>query len=122
VGGGPAGDLVLTLQVTPHPHFRREGDDLHLDVPLTLGEAYRGDRVRIPTPAGEVMLRVPARTQSGQALRLRGKGVARKGRPAGDLYVHFQVHIPTADALEVAQAIDALEPYAPANLREHLKL
>lgn len=111
--GGPAGDLLLTIHVSPHPHFKREGDDLHLEVPITLAEAYRGEKIRIPTPDGEVTLKVPARTQSGQVTRLRGKGVARKGKDAGDLYVKFVVHVPTSEDPEVAKAIDALADQVP---------
>ena len=111
--GGPAGDLLLTIHVSPHPHFKREGDDLHLEVPITLAEAYRGEKIRIPTPDGEVTLKVPARTQSGQVTRLRGKGVARKGKDAGDLYVKFVVHVPTSEDPEVAEAIDALADKVP---------
>jgi curved DNA-binding protein len=107
-GGGPAGDLLLTIHVTPHPFFKRDGDDLHLDVPVTLGEAYRGEKIRIPTPDGEVTLKVPKHTQSGSVTRLRGKGVTRKGKDAGDLYVKFIVHVPTEDDPEVAQAVDVL--------------
>src|SRR5690606_34352239 len=75
--GGPPGDLVLTIHVRPHPFFRREGDDLHVDVPITVAEAYNGARVRVPTPDKDVVLKVPEKAQSGQAVRLRGKGVAR---------------------------------------------
>jgi curved DNA-binding protein len=109
VSGGPAGDLLLHIHVTPHPFFKREGDDLHLDVPITVGEAYRGDKVRIPTPDGEVTLKVPPRTQTGQVMRLRGKGVARKGKETGDLYVRFLVHVPTVDDPEVAKAVEVLD-------------
>jgi curved DNA-binding protein len=112
-GGGPPGDLLLTVHVTPHPHFKREGDDLYLDLPVTLGEAYRGEKVRIPTPDGEVTLKVPARTQSGNVTRLRGKGVARKGKEPGDLYVKFIVHVPTSDEPEVAKAVEVLAPTVP---------
>ena len=97
------------IHVTPHPFFKREGDDLHLDVPVTLGEAYRGEKIRIPTPDGEVTLKIPARTQTGQVIRLRGKGIARKGKEPGDLYVKFLVHVPTVDDPEVAKAIDLLD-------------
>ncbi|MFT3773304.1 MAG: DnaJ C-terminal domain-containing protein [Minicystis sp.] len=113
MGGGPAGDLLLTIHVTPHPFFKREGDDLHLEVPVTLGEAYRGEKIRIPTPDGEVTLKVPAHTQSGQVMRLRGKGVTRKGKEPGDLYVKFIVHVPTSDDPEVAKAIDVLADKVP---------
>ncbi|WP_437725402.1 DnaJ C-terminal domain-containing protein [Sorangium sp. So ce861] len=109
MGGGEPGDLLLNIHVTPHPFFKREGDDLHLDVPVTLGEAYRGEKVRIPTPDGEVTLKIPARTQTGQVIRLRGKGIARKGKEPGDLYVKFVVHVPTVDDPEVAKAIDLLD-------------
>lgn len=107
--GGPSGDLLLTIHVTPHPLFKREGDDLYLDVPVTIGEAYRGEKIKVPTPDGEVTLKVPPRTQSGKVTRLRGKGVARKGKDAGDLYVKFLVHVPTSDDPEVAKAVEVLD-------------
>jgi curved DNA-binding protein len=119
-GGGPPGDLLLTIHVTPHPFFRREGDDLHVDVPVTLGEAYRGEKIRVPTPDGEVTLKVPKLTQSGSVTRLRGKGVARKGKEPGDLYVKFIVHVPTEDDPEVAQAVDLLASRMTGNPREGL--
>ncbi|HEY1692920.1 MAG TPA: DnaJ C-terminal domain-containing protein [Polyangiaceae bacterium] len=120
--GGQRGDLVLTIHVTPHPYFRRDGDDLHLDLPLTIGEAFHGGRVKVPTPDGSVSLKVPSRTQSGTVMRLRGKGVARKDRPAGDLYVHFMVHIPLAgDDPEVAKHVDALSE-KQGDVRAEIKL
>lgn len=118
--GGANGDLLLSIHVTPHPHFRIEGDDLHVDVPITLGEAYRGAKVKVPTPRGVVTLTVPARAQSGQVVRLRGKGVAKSGRAAGDLYVRFLIRIPTSDAPEVSEAIDKLEAHADKAIREDL--
>ena len=111
--GGPPGDLRITVHVNPHPLFKREEDDLHLDLPITLAEAYRGEKVKIPTPDGEVTLKVPPRTQSGTMTRLRGKGVVRKGKDAGDLYVRFIVYVPTEDDPEVAKAIDLLADKVP---------
>ncbi|MEZ4439796.1 MAG: DnaJ C-terminal domain-containing protein [Polyangiaceae bacterium] len=108
IAGGPPGDLLLAIEVEPHPHFTREGNDLHLDLPLTIVEAYRGAQVKVPTPGGEVKLTVPKGVQSGQKLRLRGKGVAPKGAPPGDLYVRFMVMYPTDDDEEVVEAIDRL--------------
>ena len=67
--------------------------------------------MRVPTPDGEVTLKVPEHAQSGQLSRLRGKGVARKGKEPGDLYVRFMVHIPTIEDPEVATAIDTLEKH-----------
>jgi curved DNA-binding protein len=113
IAGGPAGDLILIIHVTPHPFFKREGDDLHLEVPITVVEAYRGAKIRIPTPDGEVTLKVRPHTQSGQVTRLRGKGVARKGKEPGDLYVRYLVQVPTSDAPEVARAIEALDIEGP---------
>jgi curved DNA-binding protein len=120
--GGPRGDLVLTIHVTPHPQFRREGDDLHLDLPVTLAEAYHGAKVKVPTVDGSVSLKVPQRTQSGSVVRLRGKGVSRRGREPGDLYVHFLVQIPAADEPEVAKLVDALAAHQADDPRANLKL
>ena len=119
-GNGPPGDLLLTIHVTPHPFFEREGDDLHVEVPVTLGEAYRGEKIRVPTPDGEVTLKVPKHTQSGHVTRLRGKGVTRKGKEPGDLYVKFIVHVPTEDDPEVAAAVEVLAAKMTGDPREGL--
>jgi curved DNA-binding protein len=110
--GGPAGDLILTLEVESHPHFTRTGDDLHLELPITPAEAYRGGQVLVPTPHGEVKLTIPKHAQSGQKVRLRGKGVARKRRPPGDLYVRFLIMLPEGDDLDIERAIDVLAKHA----------
>lgn len=116
-GGGPAGDLVVTLDVRPHRFFEREGLDLSLELPITLREAVRGGKVKIPTPDGQVTLTVPARAQSGQVVRLKGRGVRRKAQ-VGDLYVRFLVKLPEATtpeaeaALEALASIDAQDPRA----------
>jgi curved DNA-binding protein len=120
--GGAKGDLVLTLHVTPHPQFRRDGDDLHLDLPITVAEAYRGAKVKVPTVDGSVSLKVPERTQSGSTLRLRAKGVSKKGRPAGDLYVHFLVHIPTDASPELDKLVDELAQHQPDDPRANIHL
>jgi curved DNA-binding protein len=120
--GGPQGDLVLTVHVTPHPHFRREGDDLHLDLPVTIAEAYHGAKVRVPTIDGAVSLKVPERAQSGQVVRLRGKGVAMRGRPQGDLYVHFLVQVPRDGGAEVAELVDRLAEHQQEDPRADLQL
>jgi curved DNA-binding protein len=98
--GGPRGDLILTIHVKPHARLKREGDDLHLDLPLALHEAYFGAKVRVPTLDGSVTLKVPERTQGGTVMRVRGKGVARKKGTPGDLYVHFVIQIPTDAGLD----------------------
>lgn len=114
--GGPPGDLLLVIHVTPHPHFWREGDDLHLNLPVTPLEAFEGAKVRVPTIDGSVQIKLPARSQSGQKVRLRGKGVARKNREPGDLYVHLMVQLPQSEA-----ALDALrevEKHMGGDVRE----
>jgi len=116
--GGPSGDLLLRIHVRPHPFFRREGMDLHLDLPIKPGEAYEGAKVKVPTADGSVSLKVPPHTQSGQVLRLKGKGVARKNAEPGDLYVHFQVQLPTAESDELRDAVKTLDRAFPGDPRE----
>ncbi len=108
MNGGPPGDLLLDIHVEPHKFFRREGDDLHLDLPISVVEAIRGAKVKVPTIDGSVALKVSPGTQSGSSARLRGKGVTRKGK-TGDLYVHYQVHVPTKASPEVEALLAALE-------------
>jgi molecular chaperone DnaJ len=93
--GGEYGDLYVSVHVEPHPIFRREGDDLHLVVPLAVHEAALGAKVDVPALDGQARLRVPPGTQSGQRFRLRGRGVpsARDGR-AGDLVVEVRLVLP----------------------------
>ncbi|MGO9709846.1 MAG: DnaJ C-terminal domain-containing protein [Polyangiaceae bacterium] len=120
--GGPPGDLVLEIHVQPHPHFRREGDDLHLSVPITVAEAYKGAKVKVPTIDGFVSLKVPPKSQSGTVVRLRGKGVAKKGQPEGDLYVHFEVQVPKGDEPKLAALIDELAAFQSEDVRANLAL
>jgi molecular chaperone DnaJ len=93
--GGPAGDFVLVIEVEPHPVFRREGEDLFCQVPVTLVEAALGAHIRVPTPEGEMTIEIPAGTQTGQRFRLRKRGVPRpEGTGRGDLYVEARVVVP----------------------------
>ncbi len=108
-GGAPAGDLLVTVRVAPDPVFRREGEDLHLTVPITVGEAVRGASVQVPTLDGEVKVTVPPGSQTGQKLRLKGRGVARGGTQ-GHLYVELRVVAPDGPVDdEVDRALDVLE-------------
>ena len=94
VQGGPAGDALVELKVRPHPHFRREGQDIHLDLNVSLTEAVEGARVQAPTVSGPVALTIPAGSNTGKVLRLKGKGVGGQG----DQFVRLQVMLPeTAD-------------------------
>lgn len=120
--GGPPGDLVLTLHVEPHPLLRREANDLHLDVPITLHEAYFGAKIQVPTLDGPVTMKVPPRTQSGAVLRLRGKGVARKNKEPGDLYVHFVIHVPTTESPDLAKLMEQAAKFQTDDPRKSLAL
>jgi DnaJ-class molecular chaperone len=93
--GGEPGDLYITMQVSPHPLYRRDGDDLHITVPIAIHEAALGARVEVPTPDGGARVRVPPGTQSGQRFRLRERGApsARDGR-RGDLVVEVKLVLP----------------------------
>jgi molecular chaperone DnaJ len=94
--GGAPGDFVLVLHVDAHPLFRRQGDDLFCEIPVTITEAALGAHVDVPTPDGRVTIEVPAGTQSGQRFRLRKRGMPRTGGPGrGDLYVEARVWVPT---------------------------
>jgi DnaJ-class molecular chaperone len=101
--GGPAGDALIEIHVTPHRYFRREGRDIHVDLPITLAEAVLGGKIMVPTPTGPVTMTVPRRSDTGAVLRLRGRGVAAHGgQPAGDELVTLKVALGDADeALEV---------------------
>ncbi len=120
--GGPPGDLFLNIHVRPHPLYKREGADLKLDLPVTPLEAYGGAKVKVPTVDGSVTVKVPPHTQSGTVLRVRGKGVAMKGKEAGDLYVRFVVHIPTKESAELADLFQRAEQHFERNVREDIVL
>lgn len=114
--GGPPGDLIITVHVNPHPHFERDGLDLYLNLPITVGEAHRGAKVRIPTPDGAVTLSVPKLAQSGQELRLKGKGVKRASKQ-GDLYVRFLIKLPAQESEEIEAAVATLEGAMTGDVR-----
>ena len=94
--GGPPGDLIVAVDVEPHPRFERRGDDLVLDVPITFSQAALGADIQIPTILGEARLSIPAGIQAGQALRLRGQGMPRlRGSGYGDQLARIHVWTPT---------------------------
>ena len=97
-GPGGAGDAIVTIQIQPHAFFRRDGDDLRLDLPITLDEALAGAKVKAPTASGAVMLTVPAGASSGKVLRLKGKGMTRKDGTRGDQLFALQIVLPEGDA------------------------
>ena len=115
--GGPHGDFVLVIEVEPHPVYRREGDDLHCVVPVTMAEAALGGHIDVPTPDGPVPIEIPAGTQSGQRFRLRKRGVPKAGEEArGDLYVEAQVLIPAVTdnrSRALLEEVARLNPHDP---------
>jgi DnaJ-class molecular chaperone len=102
------GDVVLKIQVESHPILRREGEDLHMVVPVTVGEAYRGAKINVPTLEGEVSLTIPKGARSGAKLRLRGKGV-QKTEGSGDLIVTLQIRLPEVESEAADRAVEALD-------------
>ena len=108
--GAPAGDLVVTTHVAPSRLFTRKGDDLEIEVPVTFAEAALGAKVEVPTLGGRVAVTVPPGSQSGKALRVRGKGAPRlKGSGHGDLIARIRIEVPSK--LSDGQR-EALERYA----------
>jgi molecular chaperone DnaJ len=117
LAGGPAGDLYIIVRVEPHPYFRREGDDIHIAVPVTVSEAALGAKIEVPTIDGRALLRIPPGTQSGQKFRVRERGVTspRTGR-RGDQYVEVQVHVPRVmdeKSKEILRELARLNPDDP---------
>ena len=97
-GAGGAGDAIVTIEVGNHPFFRRDGDNIRLDLPISLDEAVRGGKVRVPTVEGAVMLTVAPGSSSGKTLRLKEKGFSAKTGSRGDQLVTLQIEVPQDDA------------------------
>jgi len=116
-GAGGKGDAIITIQIQPHAFFRREGDDVRLDFPISLDEALFGAKVRAPTVDGAVMLSVPAGSSSGKTLRLKGKGFTRKDGSRGDQLVTLEIVLP-ADTNELKSRLDGWSD--AANVRDKL--
>ena len=97
-GPGGAGDAIVTIDVQPHRFFTRDGDDVRLNLPITLAEAVQGGPVKVPTVEKPVMLTVPKGSTSGRTLRLKGKGFHKKDGTRGDQLVTLMVDLPAEDA------------------------
>jgi len=104
-GPGGHGDAIITIDIDSHSFYRREGDDIWLDLPITLDEALNGGKVKVPTVEGAVMLTVPAGSSSGKNLRLKGRGFTTKSGGRGDQIVSLQIELP-ADTAELAKRLD----------------
>lgn len=121
--GGSAGDLFIVIKVRPHPIFKRDGDSLSVEIPVTIGEALNGADVAVPTPTGPVQLKIPAGTKSGQRLRLKGKGVPNlKTKVPGDMYVTVRVQIPSTKDAKALEAAAVLDRYYEGDVRRDIRL
>lgn len=118
--GHEAGDLILSLKVSSHPHFQRSGQNLLLTLPVTLAEAALGAKVDVPTPAGTITMTIPAGSSSGRRLRLKGQGVKNRDGSVGDLLVDLQIKLPESLSEEDHAAIRAIEERHPMAPRQNL--
>lgn len=107
---GQPGDIIVAIRVAPHPCYVRRGNHLDVKVPVTLAEAALGAKIDLPTPDGTVTLTVPPGSSSGKRLRLKGRGIAPKGEPPGDLYAELQIVLP--EKLDEA-SLDLVRKLAP---------
>ncbi len=97
-GPGGRGDAIVTVSIARHPFYKRDGNDIRMDLPVTLKEAVLGAKVKVPTPDGPVMLTVPKGSSSGKILRIKGRGFAGKGGKRGDQLLNLEVSLPSGDA------------------------
>jgi len=121
MGEGPPGDALVEVEVRPHPVFTREGDDILLDLPITIDEAVLGGKVEVPTLSGRVAMTVPAGSSGGDVLRLRKKGVAPKGRAPGDQRVTLQIVLPEEIDPDLARCIETWRETHGYDPRTHLR-
>jgi molecular chaperone DnaJ len=123
LNGGQPGDLYLIIHVKPHPYLKREGDNLYMEVPITVREAMAGGTITIPTTDGQVNVKVPPRSQSGQVLKLKGKGaISAKTKHRGDLLVKLVVKVPQTDDREVLEAVEKIDRFYKGDIRAKIRL
>ena len=120
LGEGGAGDLYLEIAFKPDPHFRADGRDVYLDLPLAPWEAALGASIAAPTPEGPVQLTIPPGSGGGRQLRLKGRGIP--GSPPGDLYVVLAIALPPADSDVAREAYQAMAKAFDFNPRTHLEI
>ncbi len=118
-GPGGNGDGIVVIDIQPHPFFYREGDDVRVELPITLDEAVNGAKVKVPTVDGPVMLSIGAGSSSGKVLRMKGKGFSKKGGARGDQLVTLEIQLPE----DVSDLAAKLEGWSDeGNPREHMGL
>jgi molecular chaperone DnaJ len=122
IGGGPSGDLLLEVSIKPHKVFKRKGDDIYVQLPVTFGEAALGAKVEVPTIDGTSMMTIPAGTQGGQRFKLSGKGFASPGsRQRGDAYVDIKITVPKDISEKAKDAIRIIEAQYKESPRKGMK-
>jgi molecular chaperone DnaJ len=122
VGGGPAGDLFIVTEVEAHPIFERKGDNIYVKVPVSVAEAALGAKVEVPTLVGPSTIKIPPGTQSGQRLRLRGKGApSLRSEARGDQFVEVQVVVPRVADERTKEILRELARLNPEDPRQELK-
>jgi len=121
LNGGPPGDALVEIEVAPHAFFTRDGDDIHLELPVTLPEAVLGGQLDVPTPTGPVRMTVPKGANTGRVLRLRGKGVRRGEKDSGDEYVTLKVVLPDEPDAELVDFAERWQAGKNQNPRRKLE-
>jgi DnaJ-class molecular chaperone len=117
--GHRPGDVLITVNIAPHPFFKVDGNDLRVELPITHYEAVLGGKVRVPTLGGAVELSVPKNTSSGRTFRLKGKGLPNKGAP-GDLFVTMKIVLPDGHDAELEALMEKWRASRPYNPRSDL--
>jgi len=123
LNGGKPGDLYLIIHVKPHPLLKREGDNLLMEVPITVREAMAGGTITIPIIDGQVRVKVPPGSQSGQVLKVKGKGaISAKTKQRGDLMVKLVVKVPQTDDMEALEAVEKMDRLYKEDVRARIRL
>ena len=121
LGGGEPGDALVEIEVRPHAFFTRKGDDIHLELPISLPEAVLGGKLDVPTPTGSVRMTVPKGANTGTVLRLKGKGAARADKSHGDEYVTLKIVLPEKPDPEIEEFAQRWQTGKDQNPRRHLE-
>lgn len=120
---GEPGDLYLTVHVTDHPLIKREDDNLTMEIPITIREAMGGGTITVPTIEGQIKVKIPPRSQSGQKLKIRGKGAMNpKTRQRGDLLIRLLIKVPMTESREALDAAKQIDSLYTEDIREGIRL
>jgi molecular chaperone DnaJ len=121
--GGESGDLYLIVRIKPHPFLERRDDHLYMDIPVTVYEAMAGGPITVPTPEGQVKVKIPPRSQSGKVLKLKEKGaINTKTGKKGDLFIRLVVKVPETDEQEILDLVKKTESFYPSDVRAGIRI